>query len=166
MTLLLGQARERGAPLWLGHHEGQDGVRGARMRERARERLAGMVMVCRDLVVTKWCVEAAAGRWLAAAEFALLAVVAKLALSSAAAADNRQRILDTWFNAMASAKLAVCLAVHFLDSSVSAFILSLVAGLLLVAFMNQANASLFHFVVVFFELTVLVQSGNFANVVA
>jgi len=48
------------------------------VRARAHERLSGLVMACRDLVVIKWCVEALPSGWLGAAGFLLLALVAKV----------------------------------------------------------------------------------------
>uniref|UniRef100_A0A7S0M680 Uncharacterized protein n=1 Tax=Cryptomonas curvata TaxID=233186 RepID=A0A7S0M680_9CRYP len=129
----------------------------------ANIRLYSGLLACREIIVCKWCVEALQEQGIlgAAAELGVWCAVYFL-FNLGGFRDDRGESSGSWFNAALSVRLARFVVTTMLGGSTRAFALATAVAAWAVVRSNAASSFLHHFVVVFFQIVVLVQSGNFS----
>mmetsp|Transcript_55527 Transcript_55527/g.146441 ORF Transcript_55527/g.146441 Transcript_55527/m.146441 type:complete len:123 (-) Transcript_55527:547-915(-) len=78
--------------------------------------------------------------------------------------SNEDNWFGDWFNAALSTRIGRFVSSSFLSGSPLALVVSVAMAWLCVAWSNAKNRYFHYFTVVFFEIVVLVQSGNFSCV--
>ncbi|EKX43013.1 hypothetical protein GUITHDRAFT_163998, partial [Guillardia theta CCMP2712] len=125
-----------------------------------RARLLEAVFYCRQYVLMKWLIEALSIGSLSESLFlVLLSVAASVMLS--VWPDETGSSLSSWFNSALVVKIFRCLS-HVNEEgrtvmTVCLFLFSICS----VVLMNQKFSFVFNYIVVFIEMAVLVQAGNF-----
>jgi len=160
-------------PVFSSHHEnqaleGEEGRRGGARRhmhrEDARERLHRMALDCRQFVVLKWVIEIACEGPHTAVLFGVVSCAVLWVLGHWR--DDRGQCVASWFNSIVAVKLARAVAAMAVvqRSLLLGPLAALVLGVAAVTWSNRQCSFFYHYLIIFFEMAVMVQSGNFSCV--
>jgi len=126
-----------------------------------RARLLEAVFYCRQYVLMKWFIEALSIGSLSES-ILLFMLVAAASVILSVWPDESGTSLYSWFNSALAVKIFRCLSHLNEESRILMTVCLFLVSVCSVVLMNQRFSFVFNYIVVFIEMAVLVQAGNFS----